>query len=139
MLEIKEVMTEELALVDVQKLMNGRVLLPKKRKSLEPVMSVVAEAVMYGFVVIHDDGSVTQKLTEPIKNTAGEVSVPELKYKARVSNDLMYDEQQKARAESFAERLNVCIMVYTGTAEAILKKLGATDRNIAESIALFLI
>lgn len=127
---IKEVVEKDVALAEVERLMDKQRLLPSRREKLKEAQEIVAEAIQYGLVVINDDQTIAQKLQFP----AGTLS--ELQYKERVSAEDLNKALKTAKTPT--ERIITKLKMYTGQVEAVLNKLENQDSDIASCLTLFL-
>lgn len=116
---------------EVNKLLDKKKIFPKQRERLAPAIEAVAEGISYGFVTIHDDGKITQTLTTPIGD------ITELHYSARVEPAVINKNIAGLKIDNQTNRNMVYLKSYTGQLEAIINKMEAADRNIADSIAFF--
>ena len=134
-----EVMPFEVALEDVSAFLDKKKIYPKRRAFLNSMAEIVAEAVQYGQVVINDDGSITQKLLDPINDQKGNPVLTELKYKARVEPATINKLLQENKLPGNDGRTMVYTTAYTGEPAAMINKLEPTDRNTCDAITLFFV
>lgn len=127
----KEVIALSAAEEEVNKYLDTKVIMPKRREGLQPAIEAVSEAVSYGFVAFNDDGSITQKLIEPIG------ALTELVYRQKVDAATM--QKEIATVKVFNQsNINACyIKCYSGLLKAQTDKLEPADRNTADSISFF--
>ncbi len=116
---------------EVNKYLDSRIILPKRREALQPAIESVVEAVSLGYISFADDGTITQTLIQPIGETT------ELIYKKNVDAATMQKAISGVKIYN-QTNVNTCyISAYTGLLKAQVDKMEPADRNIAESIAFF--
>lgn len=127
----------DVALAEMQALLDKKKLYPKKRAGAMPIIEMIAEAMSYGHVSINGDGGIVQTLLDPIKNTAGGVEFSELTYKARVAPDTIASKLSVVKNITEDKKIMVYTTAYTGKSEGEINKLESTDRNTCDAISLF--
>ena len=128
-LEIK--MPADQAEAEVNALLDKKNIFPKRREALQQAVDSVVEAMQYGFVTINEDGTITQNMITPVD------SVSVITYKARIAPEVMNRQIASLKIDNATTRNVAYIKAYTGLLENVINKLETTDRNTAESIALF--
>jgi hypothetical protein len=128
------------AVADANKVLKSRYRRPSEIKRLskpEGALEALTESIQLGIVVVHEDGTITQNLTEHIKDSKGELVLDKLKYAARVPAAAIQDAIDKAVVSGWGNEMKVYMQAYTGQAIGILNHLEPADRRIAETITLF--
>ena len=133
----EQIMEFDAAHKEVMALLAKKKLFPKRIEKLAGAIEAVAEAISFGFVVINEDGSITQKLVEPIMNQGGGVALAELSYKARIEPSVMNAKVSAAKPAGPDEKIMTYAVAYTGQVSAMINKLDQTDRNTCDAISLF--
>lgn len=80
----EKVISKELALNDLESLINKFVKRPDAREVLEKKYLDVLEAIQDGFLSFDEEMNPVFKLKNAIKNDKGEVSISEIKFKTRI-------------------------------------------------------
>lgn len=122
---------EEIATAEVNALLDKKRIMPKQRERIKLAVEAVIEAVVYGLVTIHEDGSITQTL-----DTA-KGGITEIKYKDRVEPFEVNKELQRVNARTGDAVTLAYQKLYSGQPADIFLKLEPNDKNIADCIALF--
>lgn len=130
-MDLNQVITEALALEQIEGLIAKKKMLPKKREALAPAIERIAEAMVYGLLSINADGSMEQHLATPVNN------LETIKYKARVEPEVINRELSKVKVDNQTNRNMVYLKAYSGLMEPQFNKLENTDREIADIIAFF--
>lgn len=123
---------EATAELDVRGYLNKKKLFPAQVEKLEGAIDVVKQAVMYGFVVFNEDGSITQTLIEPIS------SLDKIEYKPRIAASEINKRVAALKKDGPAERLLCYVQAYTGLLATQVNQLETQDRQVTDCIALFL-
>ena len=84
MSKTKTVISKEIALDDLERLINKFVKRPEPRDELETKYLDILDAIMDGYLTIGDNAVPVYKLKDPILNDKGEASVTELNFKTRI-------------------------------------------------------
>jgi len=137
MADLKVVIDEVVALKEVQDYVAGKKILPSRRKALNGVIDLMAEAISYGLVVIGTDGSITQTLWEPIKTVDKKIALETLVYPPRVAPEVLIQQFKDAKATTHSEKILAAVVAHTGEPKGMLDKLESTDRDIMEAIGFF--
>jgi len=85
------VISKEVALNDLESFINKFVKKPVPREELEDTYPDVLDAIMDGYLSFGADGVPVLKLKAPIKNEAGDVSVPEINFRTRIKPTTLAD------------------------------------------------
>jgi len=130
-MDFKIVISQEQAEKEVADLLDKKGIFPKRREQLTNAIDAVVEGIVYGFVAIADDGTITQTLSAPFD------SVTEIKYASRISPETVNKAVANGKQDSAQAKMNTYIGLYTGLLSAQILKLEPSDKNIADSISLF--
>jgi len=119
---------------EIERLFERFAMLPLRAEALrEMAVPFIKQGIQVGLVTIEDDGSIKQKLMVPVD------SMDHLVYSGnRIPAKTMRTELAKLKEVNASNKANLYIRMYTGKLQAQLDGLETEDRNIAESIALFL-
>lgn len=135
----KEVMPLEQAVSEVKSYLAARKMFPSRVEALKPMIDTVAEAMMYGFVAIDDDGVITQMLVDPIQDVNGAVVLDKLVYRKRVKPDEVNREIEKLKEDNQRTRIMMYVTLHCEQPKAIINKLETQDRAVCDAIGFFLI
>lgn len=80
----KTVISKEVALKEIETLINRFVKKPVKFDEIEETYPDILDAIMDGYLSFDGTGIPVLKLKDPIKNEAGDVSLAELTFKTRI-------------------------------------------------------
>ena len=125
------VVDQATAEAEVQRLLDRKKVFPKQRERLAPAIEQVVEAMTYGLVTINDDGSITQKLLEPING------IEEIKYASRIEPITINRRIQNLKVDNVTNRFLVYLSTYSNQMETIFLNMEPSDRSTADSIAFF--
>lgn len=129
MFEVK--IPEQAAREEVEKLLDKKTVMPRRRKQLHESIESVVEAVSLGFVAIGEDGTVTQTLIKPV------AGLTKLVFKPHVPASAVQKELATLRNITNVTVNNVYLNLYTDTLQAQTDQLEPADRNTADSICFF--
>ena len=130
-MEFSIVMQADQAEDEVNRLLQQKKIMPKRREALQIAVDSVVEAMTFGLVSISEDGTITQKLATPI------LPIETLVYVPRVAPETIMKKISELRVDNQTNR-NMCYLkAYTNQSEGVINKLEPADRNIADSIAFF--
>ncbi len=123
--------TEEVATIDFERLLDAKRITPKKREALEEAEPYLIEAVMLGNITINEDGKVKQILMFPV----GEKE--EINYKARlVGNDVRSAYNAKTNTEVDKQLALLSKMTDVPSME-MWGKLDISDLNISLALSQY--
>ena len=130
----------EVALQEVNALLDKKKLLPKRREALQAPIDAVAEAVSLGFVEIAADGSITHNLIDPIVDVVTrEPVLSKLTYKARLDPATVNKKLGELKALTQVTQTALISTLLTDQPIGIINKMEPQDRNICDCISLFFI
>lgn len=133
----KEVISIELAEQELDAWVSRKKLLPSRMKAVKEILPVLVEPLQYGFLTIQADGSIDQKLIEPVCDSNGVPVLSSLKYKARVTPTEQNNAFAATKDKTVEGRTMAMLSLLTGEMPAMINKLENQDRQIADTIALF--
>ena len=87
----KTVISKEVALTELEQLINRFVKKPVPFEELEETYPDILDAIMDGFLYFDGTGVPVLKLKDPIKNDKGDVSVSEINFKTRIKPTTLAD------------------------------------------------
>jgi hypothetical protein len=119
------------AIEEINSLLDKKKVLPRRREALEQAIESVAEAIMFGYVSIKEDGTITQTLIESVG------TLTELVYKPHVTAAVMNKELGTIKLYNQPNVNLAYIAMYTERSASEINKLEPADRNIADSISFF--
>lgn len=129
--ELKKVLSEEQATAELNEFFDRRIIFPKRREALAAPIEAVVEAMTFGLVAIHEDGSITQKLCVPVG------PLTELKYVADVPSSTISKLISNLKVYTQTNINMEYISAYTTVIKAQIEKMHPTDRNLADALAFF--
>lgn len=87
----KTVVNREIALNDLEQFINRFVKKPVPAEEMADIYPDVLDAIMDGYLSFGDSGVPVLKLKFPIKNEAGDISLPEINFKTRIKPTTLAD------------------------------------------------
>ena len=87
----KTVVNKEVALLDLDQLINKYVKKPVSKEELADTYPDILEAIMDGYLTLNDSCVPVLKLKDPIRNEAGDVSIPEINFRTRIKPTALAD------------------------------------------------
>src|SRR6478609_2478276 len=87
----KTVISKEVALKELEQLINRFVKKPVPFEELEETYPDILDAIMDGFLYFDGTGVPVLKLKDPIKNDKGDISVSEINFKTRIKPTTLAD------------------------------------------------
>jgi hypothetical protein len=130
-MDLKILVSKEQATIEVDNYISSRIIKPLKLAKLSEAREILIEAVMYGWLVINDDNTITQNLIVPI----GDFNT--FTYKFRVPADTIEAEKQRLKASTGSDIILINWCAYTGDVPNVYRKLEPADRETAEALTLF--
>jgi hypothetical protein len=134
---MKEVIEAEQAKAEVRQFVDGLNLLPKQKEGWDNIISIISEAVQYGFVSINGD-VITQKLAVPITDTKGAVVHDSFTWK-RVKASVKNAAIAKIVNKQPETNIRVCRALSTGVDDLMFDHLEVMDNDISLSLAVFFV
>jgi len=112
-----------------------------KREALQGMVDNLTTAVSEGTLSLdHENYEWNHTLVFPLQNGEGETTVNEIKYKARITDVDLSRFKRVVKGTDFDASLKKTILALTGQALGVINNLdSSTDRQIAESIAVFFV
>jgi hypothetical protein len=132
-MDFKILVSKEQATSEVDNYIASRVIKPSRREKLSDAKDVFIEAIMYGWLVINDDKTITQNLIHPV----GDFNT--FTYKFRVQADVIEAEKQRLKASTGSDIILINWCAYTGDVPNVYRKLEPADRETAEALTLFFV
>lgn len=131
----ENVITEEVALNDLELFVNEWVEKPEPRENLKEFYPMMLEALMTGNLVLENNVPV-YNLATPVKNVKGEVSVSEITFRTRISpsNQAGLGKGLNIQLDQLQYALN-CISYIVNQPIAIIDNFGRRDYNTVREIA----
>lgn len=121
---------------DAARFIESRDFSPNRKKEIEPLIKVLIEAIQFGYVIVNDDDSITQKFRKPICNSDGKAVLENLKYEARVKTGAINDAMQKLQPHTAVAQIVTYASIHTGKPIEIINKVNSGyDRTVLESIS----
>lgn len=111
--------------------------LPSKRKTIEPMIESVAEAMSFGLVTIDGEGILKQTLMEPILNSNGGISLGTIEYKRPIEAEVRKEKDKLKMGANFSHELMCYTTASTGQPKMMIDKLESSDRDICDAISTF--
>ncbi len=131
---LKEVISEEQALKEIDALLDKKKILPKRRATIQEGIDTVVEAMMYGLVTIDEKGCIKQTLQFPLGDNN---SMTELVYADRIAPATIQKALSTIKVDSGTNRCLAYITTYTSNLQTTILNLESPDWNIAAAISLF--
>lgn len=138
-MSFKEVLSIEVAEKELEAWVSRKKLLPSRMKAVKDMLPVLIEPLQYGYITINTDGSIDQKLIEPVCDSNGVPALTDIKYKARVTPTEQNNAYAKMKDKDIDSKALATLSLLTDLAPAMINKLENQDRQIADSIAIFFI
>jgi hypothetical protein len=132
-----EVVSYEVAEAELTAWVGRKKMLPSRFNSAKELFPILIEPIQYGLVIIGTDGSITQRMIEPVCDNNGVPVLTELKYKARVTPTEQNNAYAQLRDKSVEAKTMATLCLLTGQIPAMINKLENQDRQIADAISLF--
>lgn len=132
-----EVVSIEVAEKELEAWVSRKKLLPSRLKAVKEILPVLVEPIQYGYISINADGTILQKLIEPICDSNGIPVVTEFTYKARVTPTEQNNAYAALKDKSLDSKTMAVLSLLTDQLPAMINKLENQDRQIADCIALF--
>lgn len=135
----REVVAYDVAVTEVENWLKSRNLPERKIASDEvrPLIEKIADAISFGDVVIQEDGSVLQKLVEPITSKDGDVVLKELVFKPRLKYGDVRKSMQGMKTTDADGRMMAYLAASTGQPSAYFDKLEVSDFGVSTAIISF--
>lgn len=125
------------AVQDFEQWLDFRKVKEKKREESISQQEELISAIEEGLLVIDEDKNLILKLIYPITNPQGEVTIPELKFKPRLTVHELNVKLKGTSATSVDERIVGYAAALTGTSKNIIEKLDTEDYRTISSIVMY--
>lgn len=135
--EVKSVVDSEVAKVEVEKWTSYKRFKASKLDALKENIDALENAVSDGTVTIDSEMNIIHTLAFPIKNSSGEVTVKQFKYKARLNDKMIKAAMKGAKPTDADERVTRIISALTGEVPAVVDNLDSVDSSISKNICMF--
>jgi hypothetical protein len=131
----KEVISEEVALNDLEAFVNEWVEKPETKDKLSESYPNILEALIMGNLVF-ENNIPSYTLATPVKNTKGEISISEITFRTRISpsNQAGLGKGLNIQLDQLQYALN-CISYIINQPIAIIDNFGKRDYNAVREIA----
>lgn len=130
----------DIAVDNVNQWLNHKKISQNKRESLQGMIDNLVGAVADGNLVLMEDMKLRHILVFPLEDEMGNSSLTELVYKPRLSDAQLEPYKKSVKGSDFDSSLKRTILALTGQSLGVINLLdGSTDRQIAESIAVFFV
>lgn len=132
----KTVISEEIALNELEKFVNEWVDKPESKDKLRESYPHMFDALMVGNLIIDEEKIPVYKLANSIKNDAGEVSKSEVTFKTRISpiNQARIGKGLNIQLDQLQYALN-CISYIIGEPINMLDKFSKKDYNTVREVS----
>ena len=135
-----EKVSAKIAIDSVNEWLDHKRVARNRRDAYQGMIDNMVESVMSGDLVLMEDMKFKHILVFPLKNKEGEETVTELIYKDRISDVDLTPYKKIVKGNDLDASLKKTILALTGVAMGIINNLdSSTDRQIAESIAVFFV
>lgn len=131
----EKVISEEVALIDLESFVNEWVEKPEPKDKLAELYPMMLEALVNGSLVLENNVPV-YNLVDPVKNVKGEVSISEITFRTRISpsNQASLGKGLNIQFDQLQYALN-CISFIINQPIAIIDNFGKRDYNTVREIA----
>jgi hypothetical protein len=132
---------KEIAISSVKGWLDYKRLPAKKREDAQSMIDVLVDAVEGGVIVIDEDDkfAIKHKLNFPLESD-GVASITELRYRSRITDAHIRPYKNSVKGQDFDASLTRAILALTQQPMGVIDGLDkSTDRQIAESIAVFFV
>jgi len=136
-LEDGRVVSYEVAKKDIDSWMDFKKMKASKRKNNEEAIEGLIESISYGDLILNSDHTLTQKLSLPIENKEGEVTVTELIFAPRINMKMVNQRLKKVAYGDIDNKIIAYIRTLTGQQAPVIEALDTEDFSIARTISGF--
>lgn len=135
---MENVISEDVAIKDVDKFLNHRRFNDRKKEKNKEVIEALVDAVCDGILIVNQDEengecTITQKLVFP-PEVDGAPTVTALTYKPRIHNHEISSATKGIKVGDDSARGNAIIGVMTNTPRGVIAELELTDLGLASNI-----
>lgn len=131
----EKVISEEVALIDLESFVNEWVEKPEPKDKLAELYPMMLEALVNGSLVLENNVPI-YNLVDPVKNVKGEVSISEITFRTRISpsNQASLGKGLNIQFDQLQYALN-CISFIINQPIKIIDNFGKRDYNTVREIA----
>jgi len=127
----------EVATADLNRWLDKKKVSDAIREKQQVVIDELADAIACGLLTVSENCELEYKLSEPVTDSDGNISVGSLKFKNRLRVDEVMSRLKGLDPKDVDGRMMAYVGALTGVATGLLKKMDTDDYKIPQSIAVF--
>lgn len=131
--------SREVALEDIHRWLDAKKVMPGKREENEKVIDTLVEEIMYGYLTVNDDCTITQRLKWPLTGESGATTLDELIYRLRITTGTVNNNLKALKSQDGFSIIQAYASAVTGQPSNLLSRLDTEDARTMQAIVTFFV